>query len=345
MAENQGRRIILAKRPTGMPDESHLKLESMPIPAPREGQMLLRTIYLSLDPYMRGRMNAAKSYAEPVALGAPMVGGTVCEVLESRLEGFDPGDIVLDHVGWQTHGLSDGSLTRKIDPAQAPISYHLGILGMPGFTAYVGLLELGRPQAGETVVVSAASGAVGQVVCRLALRRGCRTVGIAGTDAKCDFLEEEVGIEAAVNHRADDFPKALAEACPDGIDVYFENVGGRVLNAVFPRLNEFSRVPVCGLVAHYNDTAPPAGPDQLPGFMRTVLTRRVMVRGFIQFDFADLTPRFLDEMAEWLRRGEVRYKEDVVSGLENAVKAFQGLLEGRNFGKLIVQAGEDPSRR
>ena len=340
MAEEAGKRIILAKRPRAMPTEEHLKLESMAIPSPAEGQMLLRTLYLSLDPYMRGRMSAAKSYVEPVSVGDPMEGGTVSEVLESRVEGFQPGDIVLSHSGWQTHALSDGSVERKIDPGQAPLSYHLGIMGMPGFTAYVGLLELGRPEAGETVVVSAASGAVGQVVGQIARQKGCRVVGAAGSEAKCAYLEDTLGLDAAVNHRAGDFPEALAEACPAGIDIYFESVGGRVLNAVMPLMNEFSRMPVCGLIAHYNDATAPPGPDHLPGFMRTVLTKRVTVRGFIQFDFARLRPRFLEDMAAWLREGQMVYKEDVVSGLENAVTAFQGLLEGRNFGKLVIKMAE-----
>ena len=340
MAEEQGIRIILDKRPQAMPTEEHLRLEPMAVPSPADGQMLLRTLYLSLDPYMRGRMSAAKSYAEPVAVGDPMEGGTVSEVVESRLEGFQPGDIVLAHSGWQTHALSDGSVETKIDPQQAPLSYHLGVLGMPGFTAYAGLLEIGRPQAGETVVVSAASGAVGQVVGQIARQKGCRVVGVAGSEAKCAYLEDVLGLDAAVNHRTGDFPEALAEACPAGIDVYFESVGGRVLNAVLPHLNEFSRMPVCGLIAHYNDSIAPPGPDHLPGFMRTVLTKRVTVRGFIQFDYARMRPRFLEDMAAWLREGQMLYKEDVVSGLENAVPAFQGLLEGRNFGKLIIKVAD-----
>lgn len=341
MKEEQGKRIILTERPQAMPTEEHLKIEPMAVPSPKDGQMLLRTLYLSLDPYMRGRMSAAKSYVEPVAVGAPMEGGTVSEVVDSRLEGFQPGDIVLAHSGWQTHALSDGSVETKIDPQQAPLSYHLGVMGMPGFTAYVGLLELGRPQAGETVVISAASGAVGQVVGQIARQKGCRVVGVAGSEAKCAYLEDELGLDAAVNHRTGDFPEALAEACPAGIDVYFESVGGRVLNAVLPHLNEFSRMPVCGLIAHYNDATAPPGPNHLPGFMRTVLTKRVTVRGFIQFDFAQLRPQFLEDMTAWLREGKIVYKEDVVSGLENTVTAFQGLLEGRNFGKLVIKLADE----
>lgn len=345
MSEATGQRIVFVERPQGMPDERHLRLEPMPIPRPQDGQMLLRTIYLSLDPYMRGRMSAAKSYAAPQEIGQTMQGGTVAEVVESRLEGFQPGDLVLCANGWATHGLSDGKGVRKLDPAQAPISTALGVMGMPGFTAYAGLLELGKPKAGETVVVSAAAGAVGQVVGQIAKLKGCRVVGVAGSPDKCDYVVKELGFDTAVNHRSPTLAQDLAAACPNGIDVYFENVGGEVLRAVIPLLNDFSRMPVCGLIAHYNDTGAPEGPDQLPGFMRTVLSRRVMVRGFIQFDFAERFPDFLRDMSGWLKSGQVRYREDIVQGLENAVSAFQGLLQGRNFGKLLVQVGEDPTKR
>lgn len=344
MADQLGKRIILAERPVGMPDERHLKLESMPIPSPGNGEMLLRTLYLSLDPYMRGRMSAAKSYVKPVEVGTVMEGGTVCEVVESNLDGFSPGEFVLAPNGWQTHGLSDGSGVRKLDPAQAAITTALGVMGMPGFTAYAGLLELGQPKPGETVVVSAAGGAVGQVVGQIAKAKGCRVVGVAGADDKCAYVKEELGFDECVNYKSHDFPEQLAAACPDGIDIYFENVAGKVLSAVIPNLNEFSRMPVCGLIAHYNDTAPPPGPDQLPGFLRTVLSKRVMVRGFLQFDFEHLMPAFLRDMATWLQEGKIHYREDVVQGLENAVSAFQGLLEGRNRGKLILQVSEDPSK-
>lgn len=345
MGSENGKRIILAERPEGMPTERHLQMEPMPVPTPAEGQMLLRTIYLSLDPYMRGRMNAAKSYAKPVDIGGVMEGGAVCEVVDSRVEGFQSGDFVLAGNGWQTHGLSDGTGVRKLDPEQAPLTTALGVMGMPGFTAYAGLLELGQPQEGETVVVSAASGAVGQVVGQIAKLKGCRVVGVAGAEDKCQYVTEELGFDAAVNHKSEDFADQLAAACPNGIDVYFENVGGKVLSAVMQNLNEFSRMPVCGIIAYYNLTAPPEGPDQLPGFMRVILSKRVMVRGFIQFDFQPLMPNFLRDMSAWLRDGQVRYKEDVVQGLENAVSAFQGLLEGKNRGKLIVQVGEDNSKK
>lgn len=341
----QNQRIILSKRPQGMPDERHLRLESEPVPSPTAGQVLLKTIYLSLDPYMRGRMSAARSYAKSVEIGEVMEGGTVSQVVASQHPDWKEGDLVLARSGWQSYALSDGQGLRRLDPAVAPISTAVGVLGMPGFTAYVGLLEIGQPKAGETVVVSAASGAVGQVVGQIAKLKGCRVVGIAGADDKCAYVVDELGFDACVNYRDDDFPAQLQAACPQGIDIYFENVGGKVLNAVIDLLNDFSRMPVCGLIAHYNDTALPAGPDQLPRLMRAVLTHRVMIRGFIQFDFAPRFPDFLRDMSGWIRSGEVKYREDIVDGLENTVSAFQGLLSGRNRGKLLIRVSPDPTRR
>jgi NADPH-dependent curcumin reductase len=338
------RRIVLAQRPTGMPSEEHLVLEEAPRPSPAAGQMLLRTIYLSLDPYMRGRMSAAKSYARAVEPGEVMVGGTVSEVVESQVEGFKPGDLVLSANGWQEYALSDGSGLRRIDPQLAPITANLGILGMPGFTAYVGLLDHGRPQPGETVVVSAASGAVGQVVGQLGKLKGCRVVGIAGEEEKCRYVREQLGFDAAVNYKDPDFQQQLAAACPTGIDVYFENVAGPVLEAVLPLFNAFGRMPVCGTIAYYNMTDLPPGPDKLPLLMRTILTRKLAVRGFIQSDHLDRHDDFLRDMSSWIRSGRIKYREDVVQGLEHTVTAFQGLLSGRNHGKLIVQVGADPTR-
>ncbi|WP_118135018.1 NADP-dependent oxidoreductase [Oceanicella sp. SM1341] len=339
------RRIYLAAFPEGMPTTEHLKLEEVPVPAPAEGQVLLRVIYLSLDPYMRGRMSPVRSYASHINPGDTMVGGTVCEVMESRLEGFAPGDIVLAGAGWQTHALSDGTGLRKLDPARGPLSAALGVLGMPGFTAYAGLLEHGRPKAGETVVVSAASGAVGQVVGQMARILGCRAVGVAGAEDKCRYVTETLGFDAAVNYRDADFPEQLAAACPDGVDVYFENVGGAVFDAVLPLMNDFGRIPVCGRIAHYNDSAPPPGPDRLPAAMGLVLTRRLTFRGFLQFDHLDRWEDFMRDMGGWLAEGRVQYREEIVDGLENAVEAFQGLLTGRNRGKLVIRVGEDPAAR
>ncbi|MGN6773294.1 MAG: NADP-dependent oxidoreductase [Rhizobiaceae bacterium] len=336
-------RIYLARHPEGMPTDEDLKHESVPMPKPGAGEMLLRTIYLSLDPYMRGRMSPAKSYAKGVVPGDTMVGATVSEVLESNLAAFAPGDIVLSYDGWQTHAVSNGKGVVKLDPKAAPITTALGVLGMPGFTAYAGLLLHGRPKKGETVVVSAASGAVGQIVGQIARIKGCRAVGIAGADDKCRMILEEFGFDAAVNYKDKDFRDRLAEACPKGIDVYFENVGGDVFRAALPLLNDFARIPVCGRIAHYNDTGLPEGPDRLAQFMGLVLTKRLSVRGFIQFDHLDLMPDFRRDMAAWIHEGKVRYREDIVEGLENTVEAFRGLLTGRNRGKLIVQVSDDPT--
>lgn len=345
MTKLTNRRVVLVKRPEGMPGHEHLRLEEVERPRPGEGEMLLRTIYLSLDPYMRGRMNAGPSYAAPNPLGAVMTGRTVSEVVESNLPGYAAGDIVLCEMGWQEYGVSDGSgLLRKLDPNEAPITTAHGILGGSGHAAYVGLLDFGRPQPGETVVVSAAAGAVGQVVGQLAKLKGCRVVGIAGAPEKCRYVVEELGFDAAVNYKDMDFRQQLAAACPNGIDVYFENVAGPVLEAVLPLFNEFGRMPVCGTIAYYNLTEAPPGPDKLPLLMRTILTRKLAVRGFIQSDHLDRQEDFLRDMSAWVREGRIKYKEDIVQGLENVVTAFQGLLTGRNHGKLIVQLADDPTR-
>lgn len=344
---NQGnRRVVLVERPVGMPGHEHLRLETGPRPQPGPGQMLLRTVYLSLDPYMRGRMNAGPSYAASQPLGEVMTGRTVSEVVESNLAGFEPGEFVLCEMGWQEYAVSDGTgLMRKLDPEFAPLTTAHGVLGGSGHAAYVGLLDFGRPRPGETVVVSAASGAVGQVVGQLAKLHGCRAVGIAGSDAKCRYVVEELGFDAAVNYRADAFLEQFDAACPHGIDVYFENVGGQVLEAALARMNEFGRIPVCGMISYYNlSGVSPEDHDKLPLLMRAILTRKLSLRGYIRSDHLDREPAFLRDMGEWYRSGKIQYREDIVEGLENAVDAFQGLLSGRNFGKLMVQVGADPTR-
>ncbi|TYQ04562.1 UNVERIFIED_ORG: hypothetical protein JN05_04879 [Zoogloea ramigera] len=333
-------RILLASRPDGKPAPEHFKFDSVPVGEPADGQVLLKVLFLSLDPYMRGRMNAGKSYAKPIEVGDVMEGGTVARVVRSRHPDFAEGDVVLSYSGWQSYAVADGATVRKIDASAAPVSTALGVLGMPGFTAYAGLLTIGQPQRGETVVVAAASGAVGSAVGQIAKIKGARAVGIAGGADKCAFLRDELGFDAVVDHRAPDFAAQLEAACPQGIDVYFENVGGHVWDAVFPLLNDFARVPVCGLIAQYNDTAPRPGPDRLPGVMREILSRSLLIRGFIQREFVDQRPAFEREMAAWIACGQVRYREDIVDGLEAAPQAFIGLLEGRNFGKLIVRVGE-----
>lgn len=336
------RRIVLASRPVGAPSPDDFRFEDAPVGEPSDGQLLLQVLYLSLDPYMRGRMSAAKSYAKPVAIGDVMEGGTVARVIRSRHPDYREGDIVLSHSGWQSFALSDGAGLRKLDPRAAPVSTALGVLGMPGFTAYAGLLTIGRPKPGETVVVAAASGAVGSVVGQIARIKGARAVGIAGGADKCAFVRDELGFDAVVDHHAPDFAAQLAAACAEGIDIYFENVGGRVWDAVFPLLNDFARIPVCGLIAQYNaGPDAPAGPDRLPSVMRDVLSRSLLIRGFIQREFADQRPAFYREATEWIASGRLRYKEDFVDGLDRAPEAFIGLLEGRNFGKLVVRVAPE----
>jgi NADPH-dependent curcumin reductase CurA len=342
MSQSTNRRIVMVAHPEGAPTDDDFRLEESPLPEPGAGQMLCRTIYLSLDPYMRGRMNPAKSYTPGVEAGQVMVGGTVSQVSVSNLDGFAPGDVVVGQGGWQEYAVSDGTGVRKLDAAVAPLSTALGVLGMPGMTAYVGLRNIGQPKEGETVVVAAASGPVGATVGQIARIKGARAVGIAGSAEKCDYVTGELGFDACVNHRQDGFAEALAAACPEGIDVYWENVGGPVFQAVVPLLNPFSRVPVCGMIAHYNATRLPDGPDRVPVLMRQVLSNRVLLRGFIVWDFAEQEQDFLDEMGAWIRERRVKYREDVVDGLENAPAAFQGLLRGANFGKLIVRVGAEP---
>ena len=337
MAEQRNRRIVLAARPEGEPKTGDFRLVEAGVPVPAEGQLLLRAIWLSLDPYMRGRMSAAKSYAEPVAIGEVMVGGTVCEVVATRDAKFKTGDIVLAYTGWQDYAISDGAGLRKLDPAEAPVSTALGVLGMPGMTAYTGLLNIGQPKPGETVVVAAAAGPVGSLVAQIAKIKGCRVIGIAGGAEKCRYLVEELGLDAGLDHRVGGLEDRLAKACPKGIDVYFENVGGVVWDAVFPLLNMFARVPVCGVVAHYNDRALPPGPDRMSLLMRNVLFKRLTLRGFIVSDFAAQAADFRREVGGWLKEGRIKYREDVVQGLEKAPEAFIGLLIGRNFGKRLIK--------
>jgi NADPH-dependent curcumin reductase len=333
------RQILLAARPEGAPGPQHFRLAETPVPQPGDGEVLLKTLWLSLDPYMRGRMSAARSYAKPVEVGEVMEGGTVSRVEESRHKDFAVGDVVLSRAGWQEYAVSDGAGLRKLDPERAPLSTALGVLGMPGMTAYTGLTIIGHPKAGETVAVAAASGPVGATVGQIAKIKGCRAVGIAGGPDKCRYLIEELGFDAAVDHRAKDLPDRLAAACPRGIDVYFENVGGAVWEAVFPLLNDFARVPVCGLVAHYNDIELTGG-FPTARLMRAVLTKRLTIRGFIVRDFIAHAGEFEREVSQWVREGKLKYREDVVDGIANAPQAFMGLLQGKNFGKLLVRVGE-----
>ncbi|MDB5574315.1 MAG: NADP-dependent oxidoreductase [Tardiphaga sp.] len=334
------KRITLAARPNGEPKPSDFKIESYAVPTPKDGELLLRTIWLSLDPYMRGRMSDGPSYAQPVPIGGVMEGGTVSEVIASHNPGFKVGDVVLSHAGWQTHAVSDGKGLRKIDPSAGPVSTAIGVLGMPGMTAYTGLLDIGKPQPGETVVVAAASGAVGSAVGQIAKIKGARAVGIAGGKAKCDYVKNELGFDECLDHRDPDLAAKLKEACPKGIDVYFENVGGHVFEAVFPRLNAFARIPVCGLIAGYNATEAEV-PKWAGSMMRAVLTKRLTFRGFIVSDFAARHGDFLRDMSQWLREGKLKHREFVTEGLDSAPAAFMGLLKGANFGKQLVRVGPD----
>ncbi len=337
MSERKNRQIALATRPQGEPKESDFRLIESPVPEPGSGQMRLRTLYLSLDPYMRGRMNAGPSYAPAVEVGGVMVGGTVCRVEASNLDQFQVGDIVVAYTGWQDYALSDGRGVHKLDPNFAPVTTALGVLGMPGMTAWTGLRNIGQPQPGETVVVAAASGPVGSVVGQLAKIKGCTAVGIAGGERKCRYVVDELGLDACIDHRRGDFADQLRAACPQGIDVYFENVGGAVFDAVLPLLNTFARVPVCGLVSQYNATEPPRGVDRVPQLMQQVLTKRWTLRGFIVFDFAGQQSDFLAEVGPWVRQGRIKYREDIIEGLENAPRGLIGLLRGENFGKTLVR--------
>ncbi|CAI1555158.1 NADP-dependent oxidoreductase [Serratia marcescens] len=337
----QNRRFLLASRPHGEPTAANFRLDTVPVPQPGTGQLLLRTVYLSLDPYMRGRMSDAPSYAPPVEIGQVMVGGTVSRVEASHHPDFSVGDWVLGYDGWQDYALSDGNGLRNLGPHLSHPSRLLGVLGMPGFTAYMGLLDIGQPQAGETLVVAAASGAVGSVVGQIGKLKGCRVVGIAGGAEKCRYVVEELGFDTCIDHRAPDFADQLAAACPQGIDIYYENVGGAVFDAVLPLLNAKARIPVCGIIAHYNATGLPAGPDRLPLLEGLILRKRIRMQGFIIFDdYGSRFDEFLQQMSSWVEQGKIKFREDIVDGLEQAPQAFIGLLQGKNFGKLVIRVAE-----
>lgn len=338
-SQNSNRRIVLAERPMGLPDANTLRLEEADIPTAGANEMLLRSTYLSLDPYMRGRMNDAKSYAEPVKIGGVMTGQVVAQVVSSQLDGFEVGDYVLAGSGWQDYAVSDGTDVINLGKSPQNPSWALGILGMPGYTAYAGLLLIGEPKPGETVVVAAASGPVGATVGQIAKIKGCRVVGIAGGAEKCAHVVDNLGFDACIDHTATDFAEQLKAACHDGIDVYFENVGGKVLYAVLPLLNAHARMPVCGVVSWYNLAGLPDGPDFGPAIMGTILRMKVKVQGFIIFDSFPLSTykTFVKDMSGWLADGRVQYKEQVVDGLENAPMALNDLLLGKSFGKMVVK--------
>jgi NADPH-dependent curcumin reductase CurA len=331
------RQIVLASRPDGAPTSSNFRLEEGPIPVAEKGQVLVRTRYLSLDPYMRGRMNVAASY--PIEIGATMDGEALAEIVQATHRTYRPGELVLAMTGWRTHAAVEANGLRRVDPAQTPVTTALGVLGMPGFAAYAGMKLIGQPKEGETVVVSGASGPVGSLVGQLAQLAGARAVGIAGGAEKCAYVREVLGFDAVVDRRAGGLPQGLARACPDGIDVYFESVGGPVWQTVLPLLNRYARVPICGHIAFCNGV-PRSNRDMLPATMMTIVRRSLLVQGYINTEFvADHYADFLREVGALVASGRIRYREDIVEGLEAAPAAFIGMLSGRNFGKLLVRVG------
>lgn len=341
---DQMQHITLASRPKGAPTPDNFKLETAPLPTPGAGEILVRVHYMSLDPYMRGRMDDSKSYAAAVPIGGTMEGGGVGEVIASNSDRFKPGEVAMGPFGWATHAVADGRMCRKIDPDAAPITTSLGVLGMPGFTGWYGLHEIGKPRAGETLVVAAATGPVGSMVGQLAKSLGLRAVGIAGGADKCALAVDTFGFDACLDHRA--FPdaralrKALAEAAPDGIDIYFENVGGKVLEAVIPLMNPHGRIPLCGMISWYNAGGLGAGAEaamSVPALWRSILVQHLTVQGFIISNHWDRMPDFLADVAPKVANGEIKVVEDIAQGLENAPAAFIGLLEGRNVGKQLVK--------
>lgn len=334
------RRIVLAERPKGEPTPDDFRMEEVPLPELKDGEVLLQTVYLSLDPYMRSRMNEEASYAASTDLGQVMVGGTVSRVIASRNPKFKEGALVNSFSGWQEYQVSNGMGITPLDPRIPKPSYALGLFGMPGLTAYVGTLDLGTPKAGETLAVAAATGAVGSVVGQIAKIKGLRAVGIAGGAEKCSYAVKELGFDACIDHRDANMPKLLKDACPKGIDVYFENVGGAVWDAVLPLLNTHARIPLCGLIANYNNTSLPPGPDRSQQLMGTFLTKQIKVQGFIISTYYSRQAAFIADMSTWVKEGRIRYREDVTKGLENAPQAFMGLFKGSNFGKLLVQVSE-----
>ncbi|MGL0815377.1 NADP-dependent oxidoreductase [Vibrio vulnificus] len=341
MTQPTNRQIVLASRPVGAPTAENFALTQSDIPTPAQGELLLRSVYLSLDPYMRGRMSDAKSYADPVGINEVMVGGTVCQVEASNHAEFEVGEWVLAYTGWQDYALSNGEGLIKLGKQPSHPSYALGVMGMPGFTAYMGLLDIGQPKEGDTLVVAAATGAVGSMVGQIGKLKGCRVIGIAGGEEKCQFAKDTLGFDECIDHKAADFAEQLAKACHNGIDIYFENVGGKVFDAVMPLLNTGARIPLCGLISQYNATSLPEGPDRMSMLMAQLLIKRIKMQGFIIFDdYGHRYGEFAADMSQWLAQGKIHYREHLVQGLENAPDAFIGLLEGKNFGKMVVQTNQ-----
>ncbi|MBT3942742.1 MAG: NADP-dependent oxidoreductase [Chloroflexi bacterium] len=337
MPENVNRQWVLKSRPDGMPKESDLELIETPIPETRHGELLVKNLWMSIDPYMRGRLRDGPSYAEPVPIGGVLQGESVGRVVESKLEGFKSGDIVRGHIGWQEYGILDVTGAHTVDTSLGPISTSVGVLGMPGLTAYFGLLEVNRPQPGDTIVVSAASGAVGAIVGQIAKIMSCRVVGIAGSDEKVSYIVDELGFDAGINYKTQDVASAIEAACPNGVDGYFDNVGGEITEAVMPYFNLYARMAICGRISEYNEDTPSMGPR----VMRFVHAKQAVVEGFLVFRWEDRYEEGRARLAQWVKNGQIKYLEDVVEGFENAPKAFIGQLGGANFGKLLIKVSDE----
>lgn len=337
MASDKNRGIMLVSRPQGMPKEADFKLVETAIPECREGGVLVRTVYLSVDPYMRGRMSGVKTYIDPFNLNEVIVGGVVGEVVKTRSPELKAGDKVMGTMGWRDYNTADSRELRKIDPGVAPISTALGILGMPGLTAYFGLLDIGKPMPGETLVVSGAAGAVGTVVGQIGKIKGCRVIGIAGSEEKVRYLIDELGFDAAINYRTvPDIKKALKEHCPNGVDIYFDNVGGEISDAVMPLLNFNARIVLCGQISQYNAEKPDMGPRIQP----YLLVKSALIKGFIIVNYAGRYEEGIADLGTWLKQKKLKFAENIVEGLENAPKAFIGLFKGENLGKQLVKVSE-----
>lgn len=340
MTETISREIHLKSRPTGLPGEDNFELVSVFLPEPDAGEVLVRNIYMSVDPYMRGRMRDRKSYAPSFQIGEPLTGGCVGQVIQSQEGKFQVGDYVSSMLGWREYYVSDGQGLTKIDPGIAPIQAYLGAVGMPGRTAYVGLLDIGQPKEGETVFVSAAAGAVGSVVCQIAKLKGCRVVGSAGSPEKVAWLMDEARIDAAFNYKeVDDLTAEVGKHCPKGIDIYFENVGGEHLEVALTHMNTFGRIVLCGMISRYNDTEPVPGPHNLS----LAVGKRLLLKGFIVSDHFDRFPQFYADMRSWIAQGKIKSRETIVEGIENAPRAFIDLFKGQNIGKMLVKIGPDPA--
>jgi NADPH-dependent curcumin reductase CurA len=336
-SKKMNRKILLKSRPNGMPDANNFEITEATAPDPKDGELRIKALYISVDPYMRGRMSDAKSYAPPFEVGKPIQGGIVARVLESRADNFKAGDVVLGRIDWQEIQTVPASAVTKIEEGKAPLSYHLGILGMPGLTAYFGLLKIGNPKPVETVVVSGAAGAVGTVVCQIAKIKGCRVVGIAGSDEKLAYLKNELGVDDVINYRTTkDIKKAIEETCPNGVDIYYDNVGGEISGAVISHLNKYARVVICGQISLYNATDMPTGPRLQP----LLLKRSVLMQGFIVSDYADHVTEASQQLNQWVSEGKLKYEETIVEGFENLPETFLGLFEGKNTGKYLVKIAE-----